>query len=97
MNKNSLGALVLLNLVLLAALLVVTFTPPQTAEAQVRGRGDYLMIAGSVTGRNDLKVVYIMEIKSLKLAAITVNTQNNKIDEVAGRQLAPDMEAVPGR
>ena len=49
MNKQSLGALVALNIVLLVALVMVSVAP-EPAYGQLR-RAEYIMVSGNVTGR----------------------------------------------
>jgi len=95
MNKQSLSALVVLNVVLLVALLVVTLSPPP-AQAQLGGRGDYVMIAGQVVGLQDRALIYLLELKTLRLAAVTFDTRNNRLDIIAGKELAPDMQDAAG-
>lgn len=96
MNKQSLGALVVLNLLLLVALTVVTLSP-EPANAQARGRGEYLMIAGEVAGRQDIKVIYILEMKELKLAAVTFSSRNDKLELIDGKALIQDMDGPPAK
>ncbi len=91
MNKQSLGALVVLNVVLLTVLAVVSLTS-ETAEAQTRGRGEYVMIAGEAFQGQSRNAVYILEMKSFKLAVVMFDGRNKKFDALVGRQLLPDFE-----
>ena len=89
MTRKSLGALIVLNLVLLLGLAAVTVPTPQ-AEAQVRRGSAYIMIAGQVTGRDSQNAVYITELNSGKMAAMFFNGANEKVEWIAGRDLTKD-------
>lgn len=95
MNLRSLGALVVLNAVLLAALAVVTFAPAP-AQAQLGAAGEYLMIPGFAQGRDNQEAVYIIETKTARMVAIFVNPRN-EIELVGARDIAADVQAGPGR
>lgn len=94
MNMRSLGALVALNLVLLAALMA-TVLMPGNAQAQLGAlsKPQYLMVAGDVTGRRSQAAVYIIETTTAKMAAIFYNSANNRIEVIGGRELGPDVGA----
>ncbi len=90
MNRRSLAGLILINAVLLASLVVAGFSP-QPAAAQFGGAGgDYLMIAGDVTGRNSQAAIYIIDMRSGRIAAILFNGSNNTLEIVAGRNVSED-------
>lgn len=91
MTKRSLGALIVLNLVLLIGLAVVSV--PDSAHAQLRGNRDYLMIAGEVTGRRNQNAVYITELNSARMIALFFNASNKKVQYMAARSLTEDMGA----
>lgn len=82
MQKSSLGALIALNIALLAALIVVGFAP-ETAKAQGMVRAQYLMVAGDVAGRQQEQIVYIVELGSARMIAIIFNSGNNTIEVAA--------------
>lgn len=88
MTKRTLGALVVLNAVLLAALAVVT-VPTQDAHAQFAAR-NYVMIAGEVVGRESQHAVYILEQNSARMIALFFNSANNTVQFLAGRDLGAD-------
>lgn len=94
MNMRSLGALVALNLVLLAALMA-TVLMPSKAEAQLGAlaKPQYLMVAGDVTGRRQQAAVYVIETNTAKMAAIFFNSGTNRIEVVGGREIGPDVGA----
>ncbi|MCE9589623.1 MAG: hypothetical protein K8S99_03770 [Planctomycetes bacterium] len=81
MNRQSLGALVALNIVLLAALLVVALTPSR-AQAQAFNRPQYLMVTGDVTGRVNESIVYVIDLTSARIGAIIFSSANNNIEVV---------------
>jgi hypothetical protein len=90
MNKRSLAGLILINAVLLASLVVASFSPAP-AQAQLGGSGgEYLMISGAVTGRTAQAAVYIIELRSGRVAAIMFNGDNNEIEVIAGRNVSND-------
>ncbi len=90
MTQRSLAGLILINAVLLASLVVAAFSP-EPAQAQLGGGGgQYLMIAGNVTGRDSQAAVYIIELRSGRIAAIMFNGSNNNLEIVAGRNVSED-------
>ena len=92
MNKRSLAGLILINAVLLASLVVTAFSPAP-AQAQFGGSGgQYLMIAGDVTGRSQQAAVYIIDMQSGKVVAVFFNGSNNSLEFVAGRDVRKDAE-----
>ncbi|MCX5658286.1 MAG: hypothetical protein NTW19_01020 [Planctomycetota bacterium] len=94
MNRQTLGALVALNLVLVLALAIVGFTP-QPAAAQNFVRPQYMMIAGEVPGRVEA-TIYVIELASSRVAAIIFRSSDNRFEVLAQPQpMMPDMEAVP--
>lgn len=92
MKKESLGALIALNIALLVALLLVFVLPVGEVQGQARrGRGDYSMIAGEVVGRENQSAIYIAELKSFQLAAIMFDSRANRIDLIGVRNMAKDL------
>ncbi len=91
MNKRSLGLLCAINLALLVTLAVITFTS-QPAVAQFGLRGDYAMIAGQVTGREPA-AVYILDLKSQRMASVIFDSRNNRLEVIAGREVSNDLRA----
>ncbi len=96
MNRRSLGALVAINAILLAALVVVSLSAAP-AIAQFGLRGDYVMVAGDVTGRSDQEAVYILDLKSQKMITLLFDTRTNKLEPVAGRLVSNDLRVGPSR
>ncbi len=89
MNQRSLAALIVLNAVLLAALVVAVFSP-RPAEAQFVGGSQYLMIAGDVVGRSQQAGVYIANLTSGQVLPILFNTANNRLDTFPVRNVGED-------
>jgi len=90
MNPRSLAALVLLNVVLLAALIVTTFSP-QPAEAQLGGGGQYLMIAGKSAQRENQAVVYVLNVRTSQIAALLYSSSDNRVEAIDGRDIRQDL------
>ena len=93
MTHRSLAALIVLNVVLFAGLVVTFLGPaPREASAQFGGGQQYTMIAGTVSGGADQAAVYIMDISTGRLAAVRFNSANSKFEGgVAGRAIAEDI------
>lgn len=95
MNKQSLGALLALNGVLLAALAVIGLTP-QPAPAQQFVRSQYIMVAGDVVGRAE-QAIYVIELNTGRVAALIFNGSNKTLEPVDGRSILNDLNAVGRR
>lgn len=95
MNRRSLAALVALNIALLIALLVVHLSPSQ-ALAQGGGRRDYIMLSGAVVGREAQEVIYIIELRSSKMAAVIYNSATNTFEVAGARVLSEDLTQITG-
>ena len=94
MKRNSLGAFIAVNVALLVALLVVLVLPGRPAEAQRgRGRGDYIMVAGRVKGRTNQAGIYIMDLKSYRIAAVLFDSRNQRLETIAGRNMTEDLQS----
>lgn len=92
MKKNSLGGFIALNVTLLVTLLVVMVLPGGPAQAQRgRGRGDYVMVSGRVTGRSNQAGIYILELKSSRMAAVLFDSRSKRLQTIAGRNLTNDL------
>ena len=89
MNRKSLGGLVVLNVALLVALGLLTFTP-QPAKAQLGGRaGDYLMVSGATPGKTEA-TVYITDMNNGLMMAVQYDQNRKSIQAVGFRSLAAD-------
>ncbi len=95
MNKRSLGALIALNIVLLAAVVLLALTPPQAA-AQGGGRSQYVLIPADNPARNNTQVVYILELRSGKLLATLFNSADKTFQVLGGRVITNDIQAAAG-
>jgi hypothetical protein len=91
-----LAGLILINAVLLASLVVTGFAP-KPAQAQLGGvGGEYLMIAGEITGRSSQAAVYIIDLQSAKVAAVIFNGSNSSLEIIAGRDVSQDQSRPVG-
>lgn len=88
MTQRSLSVLIVLNAILLAAI-ALTFGPTQEAKAQIGG-GSYLMLAGNSI-QSPEQVIYVMETRSGRVAAFTVNSATKRMTIVGGRAIADDI------
>ena len=86
MNRQTLAVLVVINAVLLAAFMVISFSP-QPAQAQFAGRADYIMVSGRPSaGQQD--VVYVMETTTGRVVALTYASANKKMEIRGAADLA---------
>jgi hypothetical protein len=93
MNRKSLSALVVLNVVLLVALFVIGLTP-EPAPAQGLGGGhEFLMIAGKSQIRDNVSSVYLIELQTAQMLALQFDSRNDSLDVVGARNLRPDFSA----
>lgn len=86
-RRASLRGLLLLNVLLLAVLGAVTFGPG--AEAQLRLRGEYFMVAGNVKGTQG-GVVYVVDGTNEELIAVTYDATAKDLAGLGYRSLAAD-------
>lgn len=94
MTQRSLAALIAINAVLLAALVVSLFNPAP-AMAQFGGGHQYLMIAGKSPIRNDQALIYVIDRRTSRVVALLFNSANNHFEPVAGRIVSQDIKAAP--
>lgn len=96
MNRKSLGGLIVLNLVLLVALGLLTFTP-QPAKAQLGGRaGDYIMVSGATPGKTEA-TVYITDMNNGLMMAVQYDQNRKIVQPVAFRNIGADFVPAGGR
>lgn len=96
MTKRSLTALVVLNAVLLAAVVVTAFAPP-TAQAQFGARTQYMIIAGEVRGRPQQEGIYVIDRRSAQVLGLFFNSSNDQVEGVAPpRSIANDVRRAQG-
>jgi hypothetical protein len=94
MNKKSLGGLIVVNVVLLAVLGVLSFTP-QTVQAQNRRPGDYVMVAGSVAGQAG-SVVYVTDLNNQAMITVIYDQNSKSMKAIAGRDITADLSMKGG-
>jgi hypothetical protein len=87
-------ALLAVNAALLVLLAVVTFAP--TADAQVRPRGKYVLVAGGVSGSVS-SAVYIMDTVNQELIAINYEYSTKRLKGVGHRNVAADIADMSRR
>ena len=85
--RSRLRGLMALNAALLVILGAVTFG--STADAQVRSRGEYTMVAGNVKGAN-AAAVFIVDTVNQEMAVVAYNPQTKQLDGVGYANLAQD-------
>lgn len=90
-SGSSLRGLIVLNVVLLTLLAAVTFGA--RADAQMRQRGDYNMVAGGASGTNS-GVVYVVDTVNHQMIAVTFDQTSKTIVGVGARNLARDAAQV---
>lgn len=96
MNRKSLGGLIVLNVVLLFALGLLSIGTPQ-AQAQLgRQGGNYVMIAGKISGQES-KVVYITDANSGKMVALRYDVSKKGLVTEGARDLQRDFSRTSGR
>lgn len=86
-RPGRLRGLIALNAALVTILAAVTFGPG--AEAQMRSRGNYTMVAGNAKNAN-AAVVYIVDSVNQEMVAVTYNNQNKALEGVGYANLAQD-------
>ncbi|MDP6153314.1 MAG: hypothetical protein QF785_08055 [Phycisphaeraceae bacterium] len=89
MKNRSIGVLIAANVMLLATLAFLWVTP-EPVQAQLGGRGNYIMIAGQTNDRPE-DIIYVCDLTSAKVVAFLFNSTNKRIDKFAVQDLAADM------
>lgn len=97
MRKKSLPALIVLNVILLAAVAALWLIPAPEAQAQLGARGnEYVMISGEVNGRNE-DVIYILETTSARMAAVMYMSGTDNFTVIDGTNIANDVRGAGAR
>lgn len=86
-NGHHHGGLLLLNGMLLLILGAMCLGP--RADAQNRGRSEYLAITGGANGASG-GIVYIVDTVNQEMIAVTYNTNFKRLDGIGYRNLAMD-------
>jgi uncharacterized membrane protein len=97
MTQRTLAALILLNTVMLAALVVVSLEP-NSAQAQLGRRGtQYMMISGDVAN-SQLDGLYFINRANARMFAATYDSRGNEWDVVSqGRVITEDIRRSSNR
>lgn len=93
MNRKSVGGLIVLNTVLLAALFVISLSPAPATAQGLGGGPEFLMIAGKSTIRENVSTIYLMELRSAQMVAVQFDSRNDSLEVVGGRNLGPDFSS----
>ena len=91
MNKRTLAALLLLNVVLLAGVIVTAFTPTP-AQAQIGAGGQYLMISGRIQQRDQQAAVYVLNMQTGQVAAVMFNGSTEQFEPISRRNINQDLQ-----
>lgn len=91
MKKLLIVGLLCINVVLLLALVGVNLSPAQAQTA--RGGNDYMMVTAKVT--QDLDAVWVLDMKTRKLAAWRMDRTTRRLSPYRGRNLITDFGAKP--
>jgi len=95
-QKQTLTALLVLNVVLLAALALIVVSP-KPAEAQgLGGGGAYTMLAGEATGLSQQQAVYIIDTRRSGVVAVSYSSADNNLRIHARRAIANDFTGNRG-
>lgn len=97
-DRRRFQALLTLNGLLLALLVLVTVVPEPTAGAQnqSRARGEYTAVAGEIRGGNS-SAIYIVDSNNQELIAVRYNAGRRQLEGIGYRDLTEDLDAEPGR
>jgi|GEM_PF-4538273 hypothetical protein len=91
MNRKSFSALVVLNVVLLAALAVIGLSPSQATAQGLGGGPEFLMIAGKSPLRENVSTIYLMELRTAQMLAIQYDSRNDSVEVVGARSIGQDL------
>lgn len=98
-DRRRFRALLTLNGLLLALLVLVTVVPEPMAGAQgqqSRPRGEYTAVAGEIRGGN-ASAIYIVDSNNQELIAVRYNAGRRQLEGIGYRDLTEDLDAEPGR
>jgi hypothetical protein len=91
MNRKSFSALVVLNVVLLAALAVIGLSPSQATAQGLGGGPEFLMIAGKSPLRENVSTIYLMELRTAQMLAVQYDSRNDSVEVVGARSIGQDL------
>lgn len=89
--SSSLRGLLALNVALLMVLAAVTFGA--AVSGQARGRGEYTMVAGGVSG-TDAAAIYIVDVANQEMITMVYNSNTKVLEGIGYRNLQADAAAV---
>lgn len=82
MDRRSLGALIVLNIVLLVGLMVVALLP-DPVHAQGRGRSSYTMLSGRTRGRNSQDLIYVANVDTGQTVALLFKSPEKRLEIIS--------------
>ncbi len=99
MKGKSLGGLIVLNVVLLAALALFSLLGPQQVHAQLGAQqgGDYLMLGYNPAGRQPWDAIIITDLNSGKMLAVRYDTSRKRFDLRGYHDISADVKRAMGQ
>lgn len=98
--RSAQRALIVLNVVLLASIVLIAVARPAGAQASnppgARARGDYALVAGR-SNSGGPSVVYVIDANNQEMVALRWDQSNRQMTGVGFRSIAGDAKVNPGR
>lgn len=92
MNHRMLATLIAANVLLLGGLVLSVLTEPAHGQAAAGRRGDFVMVAGTGSGRGNQQVVYLLDMRSSRMAALLVSSSDQRFQVLDVRELEQDTQ-----
>ncbi len=92
-NRRTLIWLVAVNVLLLGALALSVLTEPTPAFGQAAAgrRGDFVMVAGTVSSGSE-QAIYLLDLRSARLATVVAKSAEQELQIVDIRELQQDAQ-----
>ncbi len=87
--RPTLGALLALNVLLVAVLALVSFAPSVQAGGLRQNAGDYIMVGGSINGSTS-NAVYVLDQRSGTLLSFLYDRSSRKLRGLSVRSVSSD-------
>lgn len=87
--RHTLGALLALNILLVAVLALVSFAPAVHAEGLRQNSGDYIIVGGSINGSTS-NAVYVLDQRSGTLLSFLYDRSSRKLKGLSVRSVPND-------
>ncbi|MDX1565228.1 MAG: hypothetical protein R3236_07480 [Phycisphaeraceae bacterium] len=91
MNRKHLAGLVLINVVLLAAMAIVSVMPADAQNRQ-RRRGDYMLVSSEVRGNSS--IVYVYDTANRELIALSYNGRGKLEVAAPAHSIGADLQKL---